>query len=94
MKYLVFAVFQDFGSGNVLTHSKDMDLGFDNPEDKKEEIIDSICQSGMPRERLFEVFVFKSAQNYGSAPEQVAYWNEEDISDSDFDADEPDDEDE
>jgi hypothetical protein len=46
-----------------------MHLGFVSTEDNAEEIIDNLCASG-----LCEVFVFKSAQNYGSAPELVAHW--------------------
>lgn len=78
MKYLVFAVFQDSGSNQIATHSKEMDLGFNDPEDRAEDIIDHIVGSGLSKTNLWEVFVFKSAQNYGDAPEQVAYWNLDD----------------
>ena len=76
MKYLVFAVFSD--GTNLATHSKEMDLGFKDVESSAEEIIESIADSGLGKETLWEVFVFKSAQNFGSAPEQVGYWNQED----------------
>lgn len=72
MKYLVLAVFSD--GSNVATHSKEFDCGFDSPEDRAEDIINSIADSGLGKTNLWEVFVYKSAQNFGDAPEQVAYW--------------------
>lgn len=78
MKYLVFAVFQAPESAEVFTHSKEVDLGFASPEDEAENIIDGIASSGLGKANLWEVFVFRSAQNYGDAPEQVAYWNLDD----------------
>ena len=75
MKYLVLAVFSD-GHGQICTHSKIIDLGFANPEYEEEKIIDSIA--GSDKDNLWEVFVFSSAQNYGDAPTQVAYWNLDD----------------
>lgn len=78
MRYLVFAVFSDGFGGEIATHSKEMDLGFDDPKNQESKIIDSIADSGLGKNSLWEVFVFKSAQNFGDAPEQVAYWNQED----------------
>ena len=77
MRYLVFAVFSD-GQGEVATHSKEYDCGFNNPNDMAEEIIADVSASGLGRQSLWEVFVFQSAQNYGDAPNQVAYWNLDD----------------
>jgi len=78
MKYLVFAVFQAPDSEEVFTHSKELDLGFKNPDDEAEAIIEDIAKSGLGKANLWEVFVFKSAQNFGDAPEQAAYWNLDD----------------
>ncbi len=78
MRYLVLGVWHDPESGNVATHSKEIDLAFADPEDEAEKVISDLCSTGLDRESLHEVFVFKSAQNYGSAPEQAAYWTADD----------------
>lgn len=84
MKYLVFAVLAD--GCNVATHSREYECA-GNPEDEKENIITSITESGLGHLCLYEVFVFKSAQNFGYAPEQVAYWNLDDFDDSEDEED-------
>jgi hypothetical protein len=78
MQYLVLGVWHDPGSGNVATHSKTIELCFKEPEDEADMIIDDLCSTGIERGLLHEVFVFKSAQNYGTAPEQAAYWTADD----------------
>ena len=75
MNYLVLAVWE--GEDSPFTLSREMHV-LNEPEDEPEKIISYIAKEGLGRERLWEVFVFRSAQNYGSAPEQVAYWNQED----------------
>lgn len=76
MKYLVLAVFVgDFGS-QVATHSKEMDLGSKDLE--AQEIIDDIVSSGLGKDNLYEVFVWKSADNSQEAPVCVAYWTLDD----------------
>lgn len=76
MQYLVLGVWE--GEDSPFTLSRVMELGFSEPEDEPEKIISYIANEGLGKERLWEVFVFASAQNYGTAPEQVAYWNQED----------------
>jgi hypothetical protein len=76
MKYLVFAVYSN--NGHVATHFNNIDLGFKNPEDVPDKIINKLGKTGLDNDSLYELFVFKSAQNFGDAPEQVAYWNRED----------------
>jgi hypothetical protein len=76
MKYLVLGVWA--GQDSPFTLSREMELGFDEPEDRAASIIELMANEGIGRESLWEVFVFKSAQNYGDAPEQVAYWNLDD----------------
>jgi len=75
MNYLVLGVWE--GEDSPFTLSREMHV-LNEPEDEAEKIISFIASEGLGRERLWEVFVFMSAQNYGSAPEQVAYWNQED----------------
>lgn len=78
MKILIFAVLHD-GCGEVATHSKDYEIGIGvNPEDEAEAIIQDIASTSIGRVNIYEVFCFKSAANFGDAPEQVAYWNQED----------------
>lgn len=72
MKYLVLAVYYD--GSQVMTHYEEMDLGFTDPESCAEEILDKIDTTD-----LRELLVFKSAQNYGSAPEKVAHWNHNEL---------------
>ena len=74
MKYLVLGIWHEAESGNVASHSKVIDLEFKDPEDEAPEIIKELCKTGLDRLYLHEVFVYKSAQNYGDEPEQVAYW--------------------
>jgi hypothetical protein len=75
MNYLVLAVWE--GEDSPFTLSREMHI-LNEPEDEPQKIISYMANEGIGRERLWEIFVFKSAQNYGSAPEQVAYWNQED----------------
>lgn len=79
MRYLVFAIFQESDGSNLASYSKELQLEFKDPEGEAEEIIIDILESSeMNRSCLYELFVFKSAQNFGDAPVQVAYWNQED----------------
>ncbi len=77
-RYLVLAVFFDSRSHQVITHSKKWTCGNnDFPEDNAEKIIESIADSGLGKDHLFEVFVFQSI-NSEMEPKQVAYWNLDD----------------
>lgn len=70
MRYLILAVFTD-----GVTQTRIMDLGFALPGEKAKEIIERITDaSGFGKDTLREVFVYKSAINYGDAPIQEAHW--------------------
>lgn len=91
MRYLVFGVWHDPASGQVFTYSKEYDTPH-NPEDIQDEIVDDLCTSAQTdKDTLHEVFVFASAQNYGSAPVNVACWCAEGGDFEDLDEDEEED---
>lgn len=70
MRYLILAVFTD-----GVTQTRIMDLGFFSPDEKVEGIIEGITNTpGFVKNSLREVFVYKSAINYGDAPIQEAHW--------------------
>lgn len=94
MKYLVFGVWHDAISNQVATHSKEIDLAFKDPEDEAEEVISDLCKTGLDRGSLYEVFVYKSAQNYGDAPELAAHWTLDDGLFGEDQEDEPDEDEE
>lgn len=75
MKYLALATFQD--GLNVAIRTEEIDLKDCDPLDEMETVIEKICMGEeyvMSRPHLLDLFLFKSAQNYGSPPEEVAHW--------------------
>lgn len=87
MKYLMFAVFADAISGNILTHSKEVDL--DNTQsdvDCREAAIASAVETGMKRQFLQELFLFENGTEYPIISEHwiLEDYEEEEVSDEDF----------
>lgn len=84
MDYTIIAVFCSAQDGTVSTCSRITHTNL-NPRDEKEKIIGEVLTaSHFSMDELCEVFVLKSAQNYGSAPEMVEHWTP---SNGDFDDD-------
>lgn len=77
MNRLIFAVYHDPGSGNVATYSKTFQCGHPHNviAELKEEVLESLAETGLSQEHLTEVFMFESVHE--NAPIIVGHWTAE-----------------
>lgn len=84
IKYLVFAIFQEVGGIEIVTHSKEFELIYEGigpcamSPDSIEKIVADITESGMDRIHLYELFVWKSAPSPTDTPIMVLHLTRDD----------------
>lgn len=84
MKYLVFAIFQGVGGSQIVTLSKESELIYEGispcamSPDLIEKIVVDVAESGMGRNNLLELFVWKSAPHPNDTPIMVLYLTQDD----------------
>lgn len=72
ISYLVFAIFHE--GNNIATHSKHITVEKLDPE----VVIADIAASGLGRENLYELYIYRSGETPDAAPELLQSWDTDD----------------